>query len=244
MDNVRALAVCDFGYGPALYVGGSFTFVGPVYANHLAFWDGTHWSALPATPFGIPAVITAFGDGAGQTLYVGAWESVFRWASDHWDSLGFLGGNVRALAVFDDGTGAALFGGSDIGEVGRWDGTQWISLGRLWHSDFFPEVDALGVFDDGHGPALFAGGHFDTLPGGAAALNIARWDGRSWAPVGEGLWGDSVQALCVFDEGRGPALFAGGYFGGSGNLWLYNVGRWDGQAWSALQHGPMGRCTR
>jgi hypothetical protein len=79
-------------------------------------------------------------------------------------------------------------------------------------------VGALAVFDDdGDGPnppALYAGGNFSAA-GGQSAHYIAKWDGSSWSPLGEGL-GWLVQALAVFDEdGDGPglpALFAGGWF--------------------------------
>ena len=44
---------------------------------------------------------------------------------------------------------------------------------------------------------------------------VARWDGSAWSalsgPSGTGVE-RLVYALAVFDDGSGPALYAGGYF--------------------------------
>ena len=57
-------------------------------------------------------------------------------------------------------------------------------------------VRALAVFDDGSGPALYVGGQF-SVTGGIEAVNIARFDGLAWTPLGFG-WGSSRSsgALC------------------------------------------------
>ena len=47
----------------------------------------------------------------------------------------------------------------------------------------------------------------------------------------------SVNALVVFDDGNGAALYAGGLFTNAGGLPLSRVGRFDG-AWSALAGHP------
>jgi hypothetical protein len=103
------------------------------------------------------------------------------------------------------------------------------------HPSTNPRVHALATFDDGGGPALYAGGVFATA-GGAAASNIARWDGTSWTPLGSGMSG-SVYALAVADLGSGPALYAGGDFTSAGGLAANRIARWDGAAWSPLDGG-------
>jgi hypothetical protein len=75
-------------------------------------------------------------------------------------------GAVQALAVFDDGSGSALYaagelvsaGGQAANFIARWDGGAWSPLG----SGLNHEVKALTVFDDGSGtgPALCAAGNF------------------------------------------------------------------------------------
>jgi len=42
-------------------------------------------------------------------------------------------------------------------------------------------------------------------------MHIAKWDGTSWTTLGAGL-SDGAAALAVYDDGCGPALFAGGSF--------------------------------
>jgi hypothetical protein len=54
---------------------------------------------------------------------------------------------------------------------------------------------------------------------GVPAKSVARWDGVSWSPVGDGFyWGDtpSVFALEVFDAATVRKLYAGGHFIASG----------------------------
>ena len=121
---------------------------------------------------------------------------------------------VRALTVFDDGSGPALYAGGDLTSAGgvrvnriaKWDGASWSALG----SGVNGIVKALAVHDDGGGPALYAGGGFSSA-GGVAASFTAKWDGADWSALGRGMNSD-VLSLTVFDEGGGPALFAGGDF--------------------------------
>jgi len=88
---------------------------------------------------------------------------------------------------------------------------------------------ALATFDDGGGPALYAGGYFTRA--GMAASKIAKWDGTQWTALGEGLTtpGSSVlgftyvSALQVFDDGSGPALYAGGRFTRAGDVAANNM---------------------
>ena len=47
-----------------------------------------------------------------------------------------------------------------------------------------------------------------------------------------------VWALGTFDDGRGPALFAGGGFATAGGVTVNSIARWDGSSWSSLA-GPF-----
>jgi hypothetical protein len=99
---------------------------------------------------------------------------------------------------------------------------------------------ALAVFDDGGGPVLYAGGAF-TMADGVAVDRIAKWDGTAWAPLGGGMSGDGVNtavtALTVFDDGTGPALYAGGSFTTAGDTLASNIAKWDGTTWTPLGSG-------
>src|SRR5262249_48458966 len=149
-----------------------------------------------------------------------------------------------ALAVFDDGGGPALYaggsfqtaGGVAASNVAKWDGESWSSLSTGIDGK---AVYALSVFDDGSGPALYAGGRF-AVAGGSPALRIARWDGRSWSPVSSGIGTQSsnaVRCLATFDDGSGPALYAGGSFASAGGSAANDIARWDGAAWTSVSSG-------
>jgi hypothetical protein len=157
-----------------------------------------------------------------------------------------MDGDVSALAVFDDGTGPALYagGGFDVAgagaasEIARWDGAAWVPVGSGITNGF---VYALTVFDDGSGPALYVGGGFAQVAG-LAVNGIARWDGTTWSSLGSGFAGSlgAAKAMTVFDDGSGPALHVTGYFTSVDGVPANYVAKWDGAAWSALGSGLDG----
>jgi len=74
---------------------------------------------------------------------------------------------------------------------------------------------------------------------GAGAIAESR-DGCAWQP-GFALGGinDQVYAMSVFDDGSGPALYAGGGFTTADGVLVNRIARWNGSVWSALS-GPSG----
>jgi hypothetical protein len=101
-------------------------------------------------------------------------------------------------------------------------------------------VRALEVHDDGSGSALYVGGGFASAGGVPGTSLIGRWDGHSWSALANGLdrgGVPSVDAITVFDDGTGPALYAGGFFDIAGTLPVSNIARWNGVVWSPLDVG-------
>jgi hypothetical protein len=257
-EYVSALTVFDDGSGPALYAGGWFMAAGGVAANRIAKWNGTSWSALGSGMSGSVSALTVFDDGSGPALYAGgnfgsaggvAVKSIAKWDGTSWSAPGSaIVQDVHALTVFDDGSGPALYaggwfqsaGGFGVLPIAKWDGTSWSALGSGTNNT----VWALTVFDDGSGPALHVGGEFTTA-GGVAANYIAKWDGSGWSALGSGVGqapnSNGVNALTVFDDGSGPALYAGGYFTTAGGVAANNIAKWNGTSWSALGSGVYGR---
>ena len=259
--TVNALTIFDDGSGRALYAGGNFTIAGDVAANWIAKWNGSAWSVLEGGMGGaeLPWVqaLAVFDDGGGPALFAGGYfitaggvttNGIARWDGSNWSALGSgMGGTfpplVSALAVFDDGSGPALYaggrftsaGGVAANDIAKWNGTRWSALGSGIDGGPFTNVSALAVFDDGSGPALYTGGDFTTA-GGVAADYIAKWDGSTWSPLGSGM-NNGIFALTVFDDGRGPTLCAGGYFFTAGGNAAYNIATWDGTNWSPLGSG-------
>src|SRR5262249_18506945 len=59
--------------------------------------------------------------------------------------------------------------------------------------------------------------------------------------IGDGTpGGASVAALAAFDDGSGPALYAGGSFASAGGAPAQDVARWDGSQWTPLGSGTAG----
>lgn len=264
----RALtsAVYDDGHGPALYVGGWFHIAGSEEVWGIAKWDGRSWSAVRGPGGsgvwgGAGAVFTmvVFDDGNGPALYVGGWFSwagwvptrnIARWNGREWSAVSGtttssgLSGEVYSLAVFDDGTGPALFAAGDfqwagtvwVSYIARWNGSSWSALSGPSGTGLNARAGTLAVFDDGSGPALYVAGGFSTA-GGIAARGIARWNGSSWSPVsgpsGNGIQG-AIAAFAVFDDGTGPALYAGGLFTMAGGVPARSVAKWTRSGWAAL----------
>jgi hypothetical protein len=262
--NAMSLGVWDDGSGPALYAGGGFTADTGTTLNGIARWSGSTWVPLgqgisQSGSSGTVYALAAFDDGSGSALYAGGYfdhaggVSVFnlaRWDGTSWSAI--AGGFPSINAVF---TVTGLFphhaiSGSELfivgveypfGKLVEWDGTSWSTpaVADGYHAGTY----ALTFFDDGSGSALYLGGRFSNV-NGTSILNIAKWNGSSWSPVGSGLGNpqtfDAVAALATFDDGSGPALYAGGVFTTAGGVPAANIARWNGSNWSPVGAGMDG----
>ncbi|MGD2109598.1 MAG: hypothetical protein PVI86_09420 [Phycisphaerae bacterium] len=63
------------------------------------------------------------------------------------------------------------------------------------------------------------------------------WERAAGQP---GVVGLAVEALVVFDDGNGPALYAGGTFSSAGGVAANNIAKWNGTSWSPLGLGTDG----
>ncbi|MFG0284179.1 MAG: hypothetical protein ACF8R7_07125 [Phycisphaerales bacterium JB039] len=229
-----------------------------------ARWNGTRWVAAgPHTGLQAagkqswPDDLWVFDDGTGAAVYAcGTFDAnelgepvrgVAKWTGEKWAPVGAgagvdVIGQCRALAVFDDGRGPALYVGGTISEAGgrpvsniaRWDGDVWSDVGGgVWSSGVQPVTDMV-VFDDGSGPALFVGGHL-THAGGLETWGVAKWTGDQWLPIaGRAISAAWVKSLAVHDDGTGPALYAAGIMGAIGRLRVQGIARWDGKTWTTV----------
>ena len=266
-DVVRTLVVHDDGGGEALYAGGEFNTAGGVIVNNLAKWDGTAWSGLvgpsgTGTDFDVDS-LTVYDDGSGAALYAGGGfataggvtvNRIAKWDGSQWSALTGpsdtgMNSSVFALVVYDDGGGSALYagggfttaGGVPARRIAKWNGAEWLALDGPTGAGVDNDVNAFAVYDDGSGKALYAGGDFVAAGGGTVSF-IAKWDGTAWSalngPSGTGI-GGNVNALAVYDDGGGEALYAGGVFNTADGDDVNCIAKWDGTAWSALS-GPSG----
>jgi hypothetical protein len=254
----------NHGRGSTLVAGGDFAEASGATVSHIARWSKTAWEPLSG-PNGTGTdgpvySLATFDDGSGRALYVGGdfsnagivpAEGIARWDGSVWESLTGMNGaalppgsQVRALAVYDDGSGPELYVGGSfptadgiaVNNIARWNGSSWAQLPGPSGPGVNNVVLALAVYDDGGGPALYAGGEFSTA-GGFAANHIARWNGASWevlyGPLAAGTTGP-VSSLQSYDPGGGLSLLAGGSFATAGGLEVSNIARWDGLEWSPL----------
>ncbi|MEE9295684.1 MAG: IPTL-CTERM sorting domain-containing protein [Phycisphaerae bacterium] len=265
---VRAstLTSYDEGSGPRLFVGGEFFSRGNDYRHveNIARWDGIRWTPVgpgincqSADRFCAPVVyeLLTHDDGGGEMLFAGGiFEAlgeqravgIAKWDGHAWRPVGDgtmiptgFDPFIMGSAVFDDGTGPALYVSGNFGRIGgvgashiaKWDGTTWSPFG----GGISGIALDMEVHDDGNGPALYVAGNI-SLAGAMPVNNIAKWDGRRWLDVGGGMtgWGN---ALAVYDDGDGPALYVGGNFRSAGGVSSRNIAKWDGQAWHALADG-------
>ena len=69
------------------------------------------------------------------------------------------------------------------GNVARWNGTAWSSLGSGAANGVDDGVVALAIASNGD---VYVGGDF-TRAGGTVAASIARWNGTMWSSLGSGI---------------------------------------------------------
>ncbi len=221
------LKAFDDGTGPKLFAGGWFS-------GGIRVWDGQAWTnpggGLPIGPgFGwhAPSDFEVFDGGGRARLYVSWGLGVSRWTGSGWELVPcpFPVDYLTDMAVFDDGTGAALYfvthTGTPVNPILRYDGQAWTALAGTLDG----YVGRLAVFDDSSGPALYATGYFTAI-GGVHANRIARWRDGEWSDVGGGV-NDQVWTAAVFHLPQ-PALWLGGDFTTAGGLSSSHLARWVG----------------
>ncbi|MCC6675861.1 MAG: hypothetical protein IT436_01840 [Phycisphaerales bacterium] len=263
--SVWAFEVYDDGSspGPCVFAGGDFLVAGGVTVNRIGRWNGSAWSDLAGGLNGeVRGGMKVFdlGDGSGPGLYMGGdfltaggvtVHNIARWDSTGWSGLaGGMGGatpSVRAMAVYDDGTGGgpALFvgggfstaGGVTVNRVAKWDGASWSALGAGPDIGANAFVRILAVHTDSTGSLLIVGGDFTTI-NGQPINRIAKWDGQTWSPLGAGM-DAQVRGIVSYDDGSGagPQIYASGSFTHADGKLVNFIARWDGTEWQPLGQG-------
>jgi trimeric autotransporter adhesin len=233
-----------------LYAGGQFS-ANPG-LNHIATWDGRHWSGLGSgsangTTNAVNAILVlgtnvfVGGNFAGiSNQYVGF---VASWNGLQWNSLGSgasagVSSNVDALA--SDGTNLyvggsfSAAGGGVATNIAMWDGTNWQALGAgLGNAG--AQVSSIAIAPDG---SVYAGGSF-TNSGATAINHVATWNGANWQALGAGLGSSAalVSSIAIAPDGT---IYAGGSFTNSGGTAINGIAQWDGSAWQQIGGGVTG----
>ncbi len=232
-NTVWAMTVWD----GKLVVGGEFSNLG----SRVAAWNGTGWETLGAGFNGVVYDLLVWNDqlyacgaftlsGGADVRYVG------RWNGSAWEGLGTqipTAVYAFAMAVYENQLIVCGFLPSAPfdRDLVAWDGSAWTTFQGGGNG----EIDAVCVWNGD----LYVGGVFSEIGNPpVAAQGIARWDGETWAQVGESLGGNYVMKLQPYDG----ALLAVGRFSGPtvdpfGEI--NGIGLWDGVsgAWRPLGSG-------
>ncbi len=264
---VRSMISFDDGTGSKLWVGGQVQLAAGLPRVEIATYDGSGWSAPGGglgmagvlNPFGSGVHALAVTTTGTPTLYAAGqftsslaqFRGVAAWSAGQWSITEFNrtvdSAGIEAMMAHDDGSGTTLWlggafqfaGGYAASAVARFDGGTIVPAGTGMTSTnpfYYPTVHCFAVFDDGTGPAVYAAGSFDGADG-APCNNIAKWTGTTWQPLGLGLSGGIVYCLEVWDDGTGPALYAGGEFTSAGGLPCNRIAKWNGAVWTPLGTG-------
>ncbi len=152
------------------------------------------------------------------------------------DAIAVDGNNVYAVGGF------AAAGSVSANGIAYWNGTEWSAVGsgegatdqygsRGW-------LRAAAVYNG----RLVIGGQF-TKVDGAAANNIAAWDGANWQPLGMGVgewdwdhnWSPQGEVRALLTVG--DVLVAGGSFQLADSETVNSIAQWDGANWAPVGGG-------
>lgn len=154
-----------------------------------------------------------------------------------------LGGRVDSFCEVHGSVyaGGTRFGTSETGWINglaRWDGTRWQPVGtgvQLLFGQPFVHIAVVSTMCEYNGDLIVAG-TFDRA-GGQPVNHIARWNGTTFQPLGQGLvevGGDAeVRSLAVFNN----ELYAAGTFDTAGGQPAPGIARWNGSSWSSCGSG-------
>jgi hypothetical protein len=223
-------------------------------ATNIAQWDGTQWSKVGAGIDGDIRVVAA----TGRDVYVARLAGsplgyiISRWDGSTWTDLPVpeSGINVLSMVATSDeviiGGRFTTIGTNVVNNIARLADGRWQSLGsgvtgnteRDLNYRPFAEVRSLWLDSSG----LYAGGSF-TNAGGFTAMNVARWDGARWHPLGSQLRGEGSCYLgsCFYPvtavARAANTLYAGGEFRYGSNSIQGFVAQWDGSKWELVFEG-------
>jgi trimeric autotransporter adhesin len=257
-STVNALAVDSNGI---LYAGGMFNKAGGVSIKRIAKWNGSSWSALDTNAYSfapnqnvneiaVDIYNNIYMSGNFKTIYFGNDSLIVNYIAKfdgtQWSDLANgVKNNITAstsiTALTCDKNGNVFVGGRfdtageiHVGNIARWNGTQWDSLGSGVTIGTDGNRCLLSLISDNNGN-IYVGGSFFISESYNLAL-IAKWDGNKWANLDSTFLfrshGDEkVYTLLLDNNGN---LYAAGLFY-AGNKSANNIVMLKDTTWVSLK---------
>ncbi len=237
---------CLKSFNGFLYAGGGFTNINGQPFDNIAKWNGASWSAvgggLNAGPNSNVKVIAVHNNQLYAVVSNGlsSQTEIYFFNGTFWSSIGTVGipgvsmvnamksynGSLYVGGMFD------VVGGVTVGNIARWNGTNWSALGTGLTGVNPAMVTALEVYDN----KLFAGGTFQNA-GGTVTNNIASWNGTSWSTFGTGANG-SINSLITYLG----SLIACGNLTTINNVYTGTIARYTACNVTVTASGPTTFC--
>jgi trimeric autotransporter adhesin len=223
--------------------------------NGIARWDGTQWLPM-GTGFNNDVLTmmiwndTLYAAGDFTTADGNPATRIARWGGSGWLPVGnnptAFDNEIRTMAVYN---GELWVGGDffnadgciDCNGIARYNGTNWVSVGIPGGVD--STVRALYV--DTIQNKIYMGGHFIEVAGDTNAKGIAVYDGISWSPLSQGVYGKGqyVRGITMYNGD----IVIGGYFSHVDfTINAKRVARWNTttHTWSNIGDGFTGGYVR
>ena len=210
------------------------------YSPGLAEWNGSRWVGRFGSSFDSDVRAIAVHN---EVVYVGGRFNfagpvhsphIAKRVEGEWHPVGADG---EVLGVVSSPSGDLYAGGRfatiagvSANAVAKMVGETWVPLGDgLRDGDGLAQVSHLALGPGG--TTLYAGGRF-THAGAVPVRGVAKWDGSTWAAMGDGPFGDvdcDVTQVAFAPDG---SLWASGIVYGSPRTG--RVARWDGSNWETI----------
>lgn len=162
-----------------------------------------------------------------------------QWNGTSWNTVGtgikFSGNAVTSLTTYD----SLLFATGQFDTVGtisckciaQWNGANWDTVGSGITNLSGQGVTASIMYNK----ELYVGGDFSSSLNGKKIYNIAKWNGKTWDSVGNGV---NSWVWCLTNYNG--MLYAGGNFSIAGENSANSIASWDGTKWDSLGSGING----
>lgn len=245
-----------------LYAGGLFTIAGSITCSRVAKYDGNEWSALDQ---GLDGSIWRLLIGPNGDIYAaGVFDNIVggatacgaaRWDGSNWHALddsGCPGISDGPATVFDAAFSPdldILYVGGEFLKAGSvsasyvaqytLSSSAWSDVGLGVASGIEPSVGApVGTVITDQSGNLYIGGCFLSVSGtSVTACGVAKYDGTTWSPVGDGFNG-RVYDFAISNDGT---LYAAGSFSATGGgRSIGGIGRYRGGGWSSISETTNG----